>query len=191
MKYTNPALKEAEWLIKNLPIRLLGDPILTEPCKAVTAAEIKRGQARKWADRLIDFLKKYRRKTGTGRGLAANQVGIPKQMILVWLSDGPKIFLNPKVTRTDGKAIYPESCISAASLIIGDVIRSWKIEIEYTDLDGKKNSLKADPIHSRLLLHEIDHLNGQLCSDNYELGTIRLTGGDKNEILKPKIRRLK
>lgn len=173
---------EALWLTKNLPIRLFGDPVLRESCSPISNKEIEDGSAQKWADQMIDFLKKFRAKTGAGRGLAANQIGISKQMILVWLEDGPKILINPKVIRHEGQGIYPESCISAASLIIGEVRRPWKIEVEYSDLDGKKQKYKADPIHSRLLLHEIDHLKGIVCADKYTKGTIRIVADGKNEV---------
>ncbi len=183
-------LDEAKWLIANLPIRLFGDPILNKRCSVVTKKEIQNGQAKKWADELVSFLKQYRQKTGAGRGLAANQIGIPKRMVLVWLDDGPNIYINPKVISSEGKGLYPESCISAASLIMGDVVRPWRASFGYTSLDGQKKSLKADQMHTRLLLHEIDHLNGKICTDKYISGTTRLVGG-ANEVLRPKIKKIK
>lgn len=185
------ALDDASWLGSNLPIRFFGDPVLRKVCKPVTKKEIENSSAKKWTDELTDFLKKYRAKTGAGRGLAANQIGISKRIILIWLDDGPKIYINPKVTSSEGAGIYPESCISSASLIIGEVKRAWLIEVEYLDLKGKQNSLKADPIHTRLLLHELDHLNGIVCADKYTPGTISLATGDVDEILKPKLVRFK
>jgi peptide deformylase len=185
------ALEEARWVTENLPIRLLGDPILVTPCRPVTKKEIADGTARELADNLSSFLQKYRDKTGVGRGLAANQIGVSKQMALVWLDSGPEVFINPEVVSTEGEGIYPESCISAASLVIGEVIRPWQAKVRYTTLKGEKKTIDADPIHTRLLLHEIDHLQGQVCTDKYKTGTTRLTGGDTDEILKPELKRLK
>lgn len=184
-------LDQARWLTENTPIRLFGDPALITPCKKVTVAEIENGETQKLADQLIDFLKKYKQKTGTGRGLAANQLGISKRMVLVWLDNGPQIYINPKIISTDGEGIYPESCISAASLIMGDVTRSWTGTFEYTDLAGKKKKINANPIHTRLLLHEIDHLDGIICSDKYISGTIKIISGGAEEVLKPQLKRTK
>ncbi len=185
------SLDEAGWLTQNLPIRLFGDPVLTTPCEVVTDKEIESGKVKKWADELIDFLKKYRARTGAGRGLAANQIGISKRLVLIWSNDGPKIYINPEVVSSEGRGTYPESCISSASLIMGEVKRAWTITVDYISVEGKEESLKADPIQSRLLLHEIDHLDGKVCSDKYTPGTIRLTSGDSNEILRPELARIK
>lgn len=185
------ALDQAAWVTSNLPIRLFGDPALTKPCGSITKKEIESGQALEWANQMVEFLKTFRQEFGVGRGLAANQIGIQKQMVLVWLDEEPKIYINPKIISTQGKAVYPESCISIASLIIGDVIRPWKIKIEYTNLAGRQERLKVNPIHSRLLQHEIDHLGGILCSDKYISGTTRLASGNKDDILKSKVTRIK
>jgi peptide deformylase len=185
------ALDQAQWLTSTLPIRLFGDPVLSTHCGIVTDAELESGEAQHWADQMVEFLQAYRAKTGGGRGLAANQLGIPKQMVLVWLDTGPEIFVNPHLESTDGQGMYPESCISSAGLILGDVVRPWTIKLSYTTLEGKKKTVEPDPIHSRLLLHELDHLKGIVCSDKYEPGTIRLTTGDKDQILKPELKRLK
>lgn len=183
-------LEDARWLTENLPIRLFGDPVLIGPCEKVTKAEIKNGEAKKWADQLVNFLQAYRKKTGGGRGLAANQIGVTKCMLLVWLDDGPQIYINPKIISTEGKGVYPESCISVASLIMGDVTRPWTGTFEYTDLDGKNKKIEADPIHTRLLLHEIDHLDGIVCSDKYTPGTTRIVSGGAEEVLKPELKKV-
>jgi peptide deformylase len=184
------ALEEAHWLTTTLPIRLFGDPILTKPCEPVTATEIDSGKVEDWVNQLIDFLKAFRTKTGMGRGLAANQIGISKQMALVWLDTDPEIYINPEVTSYEGKGVYPESCISSASLILGNVIRPWKATFLYTTRSGEPKTIAPDQIHTRILLHELDHLDGRVCSDLYEPGTISLATGNADQILKPELKRL-
>ncbi len=184
------ALQEAEWLTATLPIRLFGDPVLTTPCRPVTESEISSGQAKTWADQLVDFLTAYRAKTGVGRGLAANQLGISKQLVLVWLDTGPEVYVNPKADSSEGRGIYPEACISSASLILGEVIRPWAATFSYLTLDGKSKTITPDHILTRILLHELDHLAGKLCSDHYEAGTICLATGNPDQILKPELKRL-
>jgi peptide deformylase len=91
---TNPrspiqeALDQAAWLTSQLPIRLAGDPVLNTRCEPVTGDELDSGQARKWAMQMTNFLTAYREHTGTGRGLAANQLGIAKQIVLILLDSG-------------------------------------------------------------------------------------------------------
>jgi peptide deformylase len=183
------ALTEAQWATSNLPIRLFGDPVLTRPCEPVSAEEIKSGQSQAWADQLIGFLKTYRDKLGVGRGLAANQLGISKQLVLVWLDSGPEIYLNPRIISTEGEGTYPETCISSASLVIGEVTRPWKAKISYVTLTGDEVTIEPDSIHTRILLHELDHLAGEICFDKYNPKTTRLATGDADEILKPRLHR--
>jgi peptide deformylase len=185
------ALDEAAWLTATLPIRLAGDPALSKRCQPVTGDELDSGQAKKWAEQMIHFLTTYRRHTGVGRGLAANQLGIPKQMILILLDSGPQIFLNPNVMESEGEGVYPESCISYASLISGDVKRPWTVKIEYSDLKGDRQETTMEPLQSRIMLHEIDHLHGQLCSDRYEPGTIRINDGDPDKIVNAELKRIR
>ena len=185
------ALNEAAWLTSEYPIRLFGDPSLVTACQPVTHEEIQSGEAREWAKQMSDFLTAFRKHTQTGRGLAANQLGIPKQILLVLLDSQPSIYLNPHVMETTGEGVYPESCVSLASLVSGMVKRPWTAKIEYTDLTGNRKVTEPDPLHTRIMLHEIDHLAGQLCSDLYERQTIRINDGNPNTIVKAKLIRIR
>ncbi|MDF2461606.1 MAG: def, partial [Candidatus Saccharibacteria bacterium] len=152
-----PALDQASWLTASLPIRLYGDPALTTPCADVSPGELRDGSAKRWAAAMEKFLRSYRAHTGTGRGLAANQIGISKRIVLIWVEDEPEIFINPTVLVTEGEGIYPEACLSSASLIAGEVRRPWLASIKYERLDGSIRENQFDPLASRVLLHEIDH----------------------------------
>ena len=185
------ALNEAAWLTANLPIRLAGDPALTTRCEPVTNDELDSGQAKGWADQMTHFLTTYRKHTGTGRGLAANQLGITKQIVLILLDSGPQIYLNPNVMESEGEGIYRESCISLASLISGDVKRAWSVKVEYSDLKGDRHEAALEPLPSRVLLHEIGHLQGQICSDLFEPGTIHINDGDPDKVLKAELKRIR
>jgi peptide deformylase len=185
-----PALEEALWLTNTLPIKLFGDPVLMAPCADVTTDEFASGQAATWGHDLDTFMTSYREHTGMGRGLAANQIGISKRIIWIWDGHQPIIFFNPQVTAKTGKAMYPESCISSAALIIGDVIRDWEITIAYKTHAGKAKAETYDGLMARLLQHEIDHLDGHVCSDRYLPDTIRMATADKSGILTPEFKRL-
>ncbi|MDO9574628.1 MAG: peptide deformylase, partial [Candidatus Contubernalis sp.] len=66
-----------------------------------------------------------------GVGLAANQVGIPKQLVVIDLMDdiGLIELINPKITLLEGKEVEPEGCLSFPGLV-GEVVRAKKVTVE-------------------------------------------------------------
>lgn len=100
-------------------------------------------------------------------GIAAVQVGVLLRIILVDISLNPKphhnngflIMINPKITYMSGKLKSREGCLSVPDFT-GNVIRKNKIEVEYTDLEGTKKTLKTHGFESITIQHEIDHLDG-------------------------------
>ena len=105
-------------------------------------------------------------------GVAAVQVGVLARIIAVDVSLNPKphknngllIMINPVITYSSGKASSREGCLSVPDFT-GYVTRKKKIEVEYTDLDGKKQILKTDGFESIVIQHEIDHLDGKIFLD--------------------------
>jgi peptide deformylase len=171
------------WTAKNLPIRFFGDGVLHSPCEAIAEREFGAPELQKLAEDLTDSLAKYREKSGLGRGLAANQIGFNKRVMVVWLfDDKPLVMVNPKMVSSDGTGSYWESCISSGAFLIGEVHRPWKGQFEYCDINGKEHHLDADEKETRILLHEIDHLEGTVCSEKYEPGTMRFVRGGREEI---------
>lgn len=142
------------------------------------------------ADEMVDTLIKYREHTGMGRGLAANQIGYEKRMAVLWVDDSPVVLCNPQVNSSEGRGSYWESCISGGTLLVGEVFRVWMASFRYYDIDGEMHELLADEKQTRVLLHEIDHLNGISCSEKYEPGTMKIVTGGKEEIFGFKFRRL-
>ena len=147
------------WVAEELPIRFIGDEILLKRCEPFSAEEFKDKEIKDLAKDLISTLKKYREKAGTGRGLAANQIGISRRIIAVWLGQEPEIMVNPEIISTQGEGSYWESCISSGALIIGEVIRPWQGVFKYQDLEGQIHTIEADEKQTRLLLHEIDQMS--------------------------------
>jgi len=161
-------------LLSKLPLRYLGDPILRYKCKQVPPSQIVSNKIQNLAKKLKSVLIKHRKITGGGRGLVANQIGGKIRMGIVWPfgAKEPEIIINPEITwRSKEKAIYHEICMSM--LFIGiDVIRPYSVEISYYDLNGTKHQKKLDPQTSRLIQHEIDHLDGIV---NLDRGNIKST----------------
>jgi peptide deformylase len=185
------SLKEFEWMANELPLRFFGDEILHKPCDAVEDQEFGSEPLQQIVASLTDTLAKYRSRTGVGRGIAANQIGHPKRIVVVWLGDKPEAFINPKLVSSSGVGSYWESCMSSGSTLIGEIHRPWLGEFEYQDIDGATHQLKADEKQTRLLLHEMDHLGGVICSERYEPKTTRFICGGKDEILGYSFKRLK
>ena len=171
------------WTAQELPIRFFGDASLRDICLPVERAEFGSDAIKDIADQLVATLTKYREHTGMGRGLAANQIGHNKRMVAVFFGEKMEIFYNPEILSTEGSGSYWESCLSSGTLIVGEVHRAWKATFRYFDLEGLEHTLEADEKQTRVLMHEIDHLDGITCDERYEPKTMKIVAGGKEEIL--------
>ena len=99
-------------------------------------------------------------------GLAAPQIGVNKRIIVINDSKNEKIFamINPQILSSEGQTIAVENCLSIKG-IAGIVKRSDKIKVSFMDEDGKKQNSTYTGLTSRIIQHEIDHLNGTLFYD--------------------------
>lgn len=106
-----------------------------------------------------------------GIGLAANQVGVLKRIIVVDISSleeskniKPLVLINPEVITASGNCTMEEGCLSIPS-VRAEVKRPEKIEVNYKDLNFEDQTIQATGVLARVILHEIDHLNGVLFTD--------------------------
>jgi peptide deformylase len=76
----------------------------------------------------------------------------------------PVVLINPQLELGSDKEIGEEGCLSFPRLR-GDIRRSSKIKVSYTDLDGQTVTVESDGLLARAFQHEIDHLNGILFID--------------------------
>lgn len=139
-----------------LEIKIYPDKILKQKAKKVGMVD---GEIKKLLSDMADTLYAKR-----GVGLAANQVGIAKQIILVDIGEGLKILLNPKITSKKGKAVYAEGCLSLPGMEF-EIKRPKKIEVEYMDRNGREQKIKAEDLLARAICHEVDHLQGKTILD--------------------------
>lgn len=170
------------WCAKNLPLRFFGDEVLHATCKPVLQREFGTKPLQQTTLALVDCLTRFREYSGLGRGLAANQIGFSKRIIVVWFDDQPLVMVNPRMTSSNGAGSFWESCMSAGAFLIGEVHRPWEGTFEYQDLEGTPHTFDADEMQTRIMLHEIDHLDGIVCSDKYEPKTMRFVRGGREEI---------
>lgn len=113
-------------------------------------------------------------------GLSAPQVGINKRVIIINLNREKEenlVIINPVVISNTGKTKKSfESCLSVPKYR-GQVKRKEKLHLEYQDINGEKQTLETKGFLARVILHEIDHLDGVLYVD-------RMESGDKLEKVK-------
>ncbi|HOL16932.1 MAG TPA: peptide deformylase, partial [Bacillota bacterium] len=93
-----------------------------------------------------------------GVGLAAPQIGLSKQLIVVDAGDNHYLQLvNPCIVERTGSCLDVEGCLSIPG-IYGEVDRAAKVVVTALDKDGKEVRLAAEGFLARILQHEIDHL---------------------------------
>ena len=139
------------------------DKVLTKKTKRVGVVD---AATKKLIDDMVATLYANR-----GAGLAANQVGESKQIIVVDESRGEgkvKVLINPKITRKKGAEIMIEGCLSFPGLEL-EIKRPEKIEVEYFDRRGQAQKIKASELLARIICHEVDHLEGKTMLDRLPL----------------------
>lgn len=100
-----------------------------------------------------------------GLGLAAPQVRKSIRLCVVEFENKLYVLINPKVINfSKNKATMEEGCLSFPKKFFS-VARPEKVKVMYLDEKGKRSKIKADGILSRIIQHEIDHLNGVLIID--------------------------
>ncbi|CAK6687031.1 Peptide deformylase [Cyanobium usitatum str. Tous] len=145
-----------------LTIHTLGDGVLRAPAKRISKVdESVRDLAR-------DMLRSMY--AAKGIGLAAPQVGVHKQLLVIDLDPenaaaAPLVLINPEIA-CFGAAIetYEEGCLSIPGVYL-NVVRPATVEVSYRDEMGRPQRVKADGLLARCIQHEMDHLEGVLFVD--------------------------
>ena len=120
----------------------------------------KDGDAKLLESDMIDFMLK-----NNGIGLAANQIGMAKQVFVMGSHniDGfpaPFAVFNPRIIEASNELVLDrEGCLSYPNLFLTVKRPSW-IVAEYQDSDGNLKEIKVDGYLSKCFQHEYDHLNG-------------------------------
>lgn len=153
--------------LKNPPLQLhyLGDRVLRQPAKRITKID---DELRQLVREMLQTM--Y---SSDGIGLAAPQVGIHKQLIVIDCEPTkqevpPLVLINPVIKQVSSAiCVAQEGCLSIPNVFL-DVKRPQTVEIAYKDEYGRPRTLKADDILARCILHEMDHLNGVVFVDRVE-----------------------
>ncbi len=101
-----------------------------------------------------------------GVGLAANQVGILKRIVIIDLHSGKEnqgkeqiVLINPEIVTLEGEEIKEEGCLSLPGLY-KKVKRAAYAKVKAQNLDGEEFTIEGEGLLARAFQHEIDHLNG-------------------------------
>ena len=122
-----------------------------------------------------------------GIGLAATQIGVAKQVAVIDISpekNEPLVIVNPAIQILDPSKTedYDEGCLSVPGFF-EKISRPSDIKLAYQDLNGKKQEIKPEGLLTKVVQHELDHLNGRLFVDHIsELKRRRI----RNKIVKQK-----
>lgn len=100
-----------------------------------------------------------------GVGLAASQVDVHEQIIVIDTSDTRsdlRVFINPEIVWASvEKQIYDEGCLSVPGVYDG-VERPAKVKARALDVDGRPFEVEADGLLAVCIQHEMDHLKGKV-----------------------------
>jgi peptide deformylase len=179
-----------------LPIYLFGTEVLKKTAKPVETLDDSTVKL------IYDMFETMHE--ANGFGLAATQVGDLRRVITVDISDftepsaegetensmhptSPDLprtlaLINPEILSEDGRWTMEEGCLSLPN-VRGEVERTEKIRIRFHDAEFKEQELLADGLLARVILHELDHLNGILFVDRISK--------TKRSMLLPRLRKIR
>ena len=142
--------------------------IITEPNKLLREISLPVENVGKKEQQLMDDMLDTMY-AANGIGLAAIQIGVPKNVVVIDLNKDkkkiPMFFVNPKITsKSKSLTKYEEGCLSIPNLF-AEIERPSECEIQYLDYFGKEKTLKANGLLATCIQHELDHLKGILFID--------------------------
>ena len=106
----------------------------------------------------IDLLDTLKANEAGCVGMAANMIGVKKQIIAVNMGIVNVAMFNPKIVRKSGKYETEEGCLSLDG--VRPCTRYKEIEVEYQDMNFKKQKQKYSGWIAQIIQHECDHLEG-------------------------------
>ena len=148
-----------------LTVHSFPDPVLKQKALPVKEFDEKLAEL---ADNMLETMYEER-----GIGLAAVQVGVLKQLVVVDLKSGeedislrePRVFVNPHIVERSGETISEEGCLSVIEYR-AEIKRAESIKLEFQDLQGEPRTFEAEGLLSICIQHELDHLQGILFIDH-------------------------
>lgn len=141
----------------NKLIRKGGDPVLKQVAVAVTPGEN--------IESLLDLMQTVCKKSKTGVGLAAPQVGVSKRVIFLLCADDKgtvrgRFMINPEITRQSTQTVVDEEgCLSFPGIVKRIARPTW-VEVKSEDDKRRPRTEKLHGFAARVFFHEYDHIQG-------------------------------
>lgn len=153
-------------------IRIQGDPILTKECRKIEKMTPKiRELIQDMFDTMYDAY---------GVGLAAPQVGILKQLVVIdTTGEDPHVLINPKIIETSGSQTGDEGCLSLPGMS-GTVTRPNYVKVKAYNENMEEIILEGTELLARAICHETDHLHGKMYTELVE-GELRRTNYEEDD----------
>ena len=145
------------------PITLYGNAILRKSCQDIVEGDI---DVKNLSEDMFKTMHQ-----ADGIGLAAPQIGLNIRIFVLDAGSRdeekkPITMINPKIISLhENKVPYEEGCLSFPEHF-AEIDRPEKIKIEYLDEDNSKKISTFSGFESRIIQHELDHLNGILFVDH-------------------------
>jgi peptide deformylase len=160
-----------------LPIVKYGAEVLRKPAEPIVDID---DAVQKLIDDMVQTM--Y---AAPGIGLAANQVGVSKRLMMIDLSVGKRpgelhICINPEIVEREGEQQEEEGCLSIPDFT-ETVTRPARVKMRYVDRNGTEREMWGEELMARAMCHETDHLNGTLYVDH-------LRGFKRDRLLKKVIK---
>lgn len=153
-------------------IRTEGDPILNKvsrPVKEMTP---------RLRELVIDMLDTMYEAMGVG--LAAPQIGVLRQIVVIDVGEGPMVLINPEILETSGEQVGDEGCLSVPGMA-GQVTRPNYVKVKACDIDMNEVEYEGTELLARAFCHEIDHLSGHMYTELVEGELHRVTYEEEEE----------
>lgn len=152
-------------------LRYEGDPILTKRAKEVKEVTPR---IRELIGDMLDTMYE-----NEGVGLAAQQVGILKRIVVIDIGEGPHIFINPRILEQSGEQTGDEGCLSVPGKC-GTVTRPNYVKAAAFDQEMKEFEIEGTGLFARAMCHEFDHLDGHMYTELVE-GPLRDVNYEEEE----------
>lgn len=134
-------------------IREMGDEVLTKKCKPVKMMTPRTVE-------LIEDMFDTLYESG-GVGLAAPQVGVLKQIVVIDIGEGPLLLINPEIVDASGTQTGSEGCLSLPGKA-GQVTRPNYVKVKALDVNMEPVEYEGEELLARAFCHELDHLDGKM-----------------------------
>jgi peptide deformylase len=149
--------REARRLVALSRIRQYGDAVLRMQAREVESFD---DDLRRLVDRMTALMHEAH-----GVGLAATQVGVVRRVFVFVHEDEDRVLVNPAITKRSSESdTDDEGCLSLREVLV-PVERSRAVTIEGLDTSGERLELELELPSSRIVQHELDHLDGVLIID--------------------------